>query len=439
MNKKKFAIAGLGVRGIHQFVLPLLGRGLPDDPVFTDRAELVGILDPDRDRVAAFLGHMGVDIPWYPERATKRMLAETGADTLIVTGTDASHCRHILRGLEQGCDVIVEKPMVISAREVRRVQAAELRSGRQVRVAHNLRYTPTHRKLKRMIMEGLLGRIVNIEFTYNLDTWHGSSYFYRWNRSRAHSGGLSIHKSCHHFDLINWLLDDIPETLFATGGRAYYGPEGALRPRNAQGKPLDPVEERRQCPVFQTHYADKNDPAAAAPATGWDKFKLPYDVIYPPEQRRYIYDDAIDVEDHYAVTVAYRSGTCLTYSCNFCTPWEGYILGINGTKGRVEIKHHSDPDPTGKSQPKPTAGRIVFYPLFGGQQVFEIPPVAGGHGGADGMAKEDLLGTPSAESRELQLVAGSEAGGHAIAMGEAVVRSIKNKRQVAIGKLLPQG
>jgi predicted dehydrogenase len=432
--KTRYALAGLGIRGIHQFALPLLGKGRPGVPSFRDRAELVGILDPDRERVRAFLNAVDEDIPWYPANATARMLKETQADILLVAGTDASHCKHILKGLEAGCDVIVEKPMVIHSRDVLRVQEAEKRCGRKVRVAHNLRYTPTHRRLKRLILDGRLGRIVNVEFTYNLDTWHGSSYFYRWNRERAQSGGLSIHKSCHHFDLINWWLDDVPETVFALGGLDYYGPEGALRPRDKAGAPLDPVEERRRCPVFQKHYADKDDPLRDAPVTGWDPYDLPYGFQYPPGERRYLYDEAVTVEDHYHVTVRYRGGAALTYSCNFCTPWEGYILGINGTRGRVEITHRSDPDPTGITQPVSDTGRIVFYPLFGGKEVIEVPPAHGGHGGADSMAKEDLFGTQSDESRELDLVAGSRVGGHAIAMGEAVVRSIRSGRSVPIPK-----
>ena len=438
-TKHRYALAGLSVRGIYQFALPLLGLNRPGGTNFNDRAVLAGILDPDEERVRALLVKTGRSVPWYPVGAMKRMLAETGAQTLVVTGPDVTHCSQIVAGLEAGCDVIVEKPMVIDARQVRRVRAAEKKSGRRVKVAHNSRYRPAHRKLKRMILGGELGRITNVEFVYNLDTWHGSSYFYRWNRERAQSGGLSIHKSCHHFDLINWWLGDVPETVFAFGALNYYGSKGALRPRGKNGRPLDLVEERRRCPVFRKHYAAKNDPSADAVGTGWDKFGLPYDAQYPPGRRRYIYDKEIDIEDTYSAVVRYRGGASMVYSCNFCTPWEGYQLAINGTKGRAEITHRSDPDPTGKTNPASSGGRIVFYPLFGGKKVIEVPPVAGGHGGADFAIQNDLFGRESKESRELGLVAGSTEGAYAIAMGEAVWRSARSGRPVNIAKLLGPG
>jgi predicted dehydrogenase len=305
-----------------------------------------------------------------------------------------------------------------------------------VRVAFNYRYTPTHQRLKRMFLGGKLGHIVNVEFTYNLDTWHGSSYFYRWNRDRRVSGGLNIHKCCHHFDLMNWFLGDVPAEVFAFGGLNYYGPNGALRPRDAQGNPLPPAEEKRQCPVFRRHYAGKIEPDDNDIRTGWDEFKLPMNVQYPPDRRRYIYDDEIVIEDTYNAVIRYQGGTTLSYACNFCTPWEGYVLGINGTAGRVEITHRSDPDPTGKTNPASNTGRIVFYPLFGGREDIDIPAVAGGHGGADFAIQNDLLLGPSPNSQELNLVAGSRDGAHAVAIGEAVARSIRTHQPIAIPDLL---
>ena len=96
----------------------------------------------------------------------------------------------------------------------------------------------------------------------------------------------------------------------------------------------------------------------------------------------------------------------MAYSCNFSTPWEGYTLGINGTEGRLEVTHHSNPDPTGKTSAAADKGEIVFFPLFGGKEVIEPPVVAGGHGGADFKIQEDLFDKPSKETIELALVAG---------------------------------
>lgn len=436
MTKTRYVICGLSLRGIYHFVQPLLGRNWEGGGNFNDWSQIVGILDVDRQRVEAFLQMIGVQIPFYHANDLQRMFVETEPDVLIAVGPDVTHCDYIVAGLEHGCDVITEKPMVINCEQIRRVREAEQHTGKAVRVAFNYRYTPTHKLLKRMILDGKLGRITNVEFVYNLDTKHGSSYFYRWNRDRSKSGGLNIHKCCHHFDLINWWLGDSPAEVFAFGRLNYYGPNGALRPRDAQGRPLSPVEEKRQCPIFQKHYADRLSSEDNAINPGWSSYELPYNVQYPPDQWRYIYDDVIRIEDTYSAVVRYRGGASLSYSCNFCTPWEGYVLGINGTKGRVEITHHSNPDPTGITAPAEDSSFITFFPLMGGKERIEVPTVAGGHGGADFVIQRDLLEGVCEESKQLHLVAGTREGADAVAIGEAVWRSIVEKRAINIDQLL---
>lgn len=432
MSKKTFALCGLSTRAIYHFALPLLGAGGPGTNDFSGTCKLAGILDLDTRRAAEFLARIGKRIPVYSAGEIGRMARETGAETVLVATPDYLHAENIVDALEAGCDVIVEKPMVISLDEVQRVREAEKRTGRSVIVAFNYRYSPQSQAIKRLILEGRIGRVTNIEFTYNLDTFHGSSYFYRWNRERAKSGGLNIHKCCHHFDLINWMLDDVPEEVFAFGKLNYFGPEGALRPRGQGGNALDRVSERKQCPVFQTHYAAKADPSTTAVSTGWDAFDLPYDVQYPPQEARYIYDAVIDIEDTYSVVARYRGGASLAYSCNFCTPWEGYLLGINGTEGRIEAEQRTNPDPTGLSVSRERHKRLFITPLFGRREEIEIPEMAGAHDGADPLLQRDLFEGVSEHSRRFGLVAGSREGGLAVAMGEAVWLSIRDRQPVDI-------
>ena len=432
MSKRRYALCGLSTRAIYHFVLPLLGVIRNEGNDFSETCELVGILDLDADRVGAFLGKVKREIPVYAPGEMRRMIAETGARTILVATPDYLHCANTIEALEAGCDVIVEKPMVISGEETRLVREAEERTGRSVTVAFNYRYAPHHQIIKRMIAEGRIGKVTNVELTYNLDTFHGSSYFYRWNRERAKSGGLNIHKCCHHFDLVNWFLGDVPEEVFAFGKLNYYGAEGALRPRDAGGLPLGRVEEKIQCPVFQKHYAGKFDPAASAVGTGWDEYQLAAEAQYPPSQSRYIYDAEIDVEDTYSAVVRYRGGASLSYSCNFCTPWEGYRLGINGTKGRLEAEHRTNPDPTGLSHSRHREKSVTFFPLFGGREVIEIPESVGGHDGADPMIQRDLFEGVSENSLALGLVAGSREGGLAVSIGEAVWLSIRERKPIRL-------
>jgi predicted dehydrogenase len=434
MNKRRYALAGLSTRSIYHFALPLMGLVSKDAAGndFSAHSEVAGILDCDAARIQAFLEQVNREVPVFGAGEMAQMIRETGASVVLVGTPDYVHRDNIVEALEAGCDVVVEKPMVISTDQAREVREAEARTGRHVTVAFNYRYAPLNQAIKDLILQGRIGRVVSVELTYNLDTFHGSSYFYRWNRSRRFSGGLNIHKCCHHFDLVNWFLGDAPAEVFAHGALNYYGAEGALRPRGPDGSGLGPAAEKEACPIFQRHYAGKLEPSRTAIRTGWDGFNLPSDVQYPPEEYRYIYDEAIDIEDTYSVTARYSQGALLTYSCNFCTPWEGFRLGINGTAGRIEAESRTNPDPTGQTGPAEGLRKLTVLDLHGGTENLSIPTPVGGHDGADPIIQRDLFEGISEKSRRLGLVAGSYQGGLAVTMGEAVWHSIRDRRPVAI-------
>lgn len=434
-RKTRYAICGLSTRGIYHFLLPLLGKSTtPGANDFSDVAEVVGVFDIDSKRVDTFNANQGLNLPFYAESdGIDAMIEKAKPDVLLVAGPDFTHCEHILAGLRHGLRVVAEKPLVINCEEMNRVLAAEKESTGSLVACHNMRYTGLHRTLRKLIKDGKIGRLINIEFVYNLDTRHGTSYFYRWNRERAKSGGLCIHKSVHHLDMINFVTGDVPDMVFSFGGLNYYGPNGAHRPRSADGQPLPLKETRENCPYFKQHYAGKIDPAKRI-TPGWDAMELPYDEQYAEDG--YIYDDVIDIEDTYSTVVRFKSGASMTYSLNFSTPWEGYILALNGTEGRLELEHHSNPDPTGITTAAPSREKITFFPLFGGKEEFWVEPEVGGHGGSDPRIQRDLFMGESEESKDLGLVADSRDAAYAIATGEGMWRSIKDERPYKIKELL---
>jgi predicted dehydrogenase len=439
MTQNTYAIAGLSVRGIYAFILPLLGRASSfGNNDFSGTSSIVALVEPDEARARQFCKVIGRDFPVYAPAEFDRMLAEKNPGTVIVTGPDFTHHDYIVGALRGGRNVVTEKPMVISSEEARSVLSAEKESRSRVFMAHNYRYMPLMQNLKGLLLEGKAGRITNVEFTYNLDTFHGSSYFFRWNRERKNSGGLNIHKCCHHFDLMNWLLADHPETLCAFGRRNYYGPDGAHRPRGVDGEPLDAAETKRNCPYFQRHYAENFEAAGNDIGTGWDEFRIAYELQYPPDEPRYIYDDVIDIEDTYGVLMEYRRGAIVTYSCNFSTPWEGFVIGINGTRGRIEVAHHSNPDPTGKLVRATADAKIAFYPLFGGREEITVPALQGGHDGADPFMQRDLFGKQSEDSEKLGLMATSYQGAVAVCQGEGIYRSLSTRQTVTLKDLLAE-
>ncbi|MBO5923785.1 MAG: Gfo/Idh/MocA family oxidoreductase, partial [Lentisphaeria bacterium] len=166
-------------------------------------------------------------LPVYHASEFDRMIAEIKPDTVIVTSMDRTHHKYICRAMELGCDVITEKPMTTDAVKCQQIIDTVKTTNKHLTVAFNYRYSPRNTKIKELLKSGIAGNITSVHFEWLLNTSHGADYFRRWHRDKNNSGGLLVHKSTHHFDLMNWWLDSAPETVFAMGSLRFYGKENA--------------------------------------------------------------------------------------------------------------------------------------------------------------------------------------------------------------------
>jgi predicted dehydrogenase len=425
--RKKYAICGVSNRAIKLFMGAML-----DD--FAHCTEIVALLDHDPKRFdVCRLIHPQLDhVPCFREDQFEQMLTATKPDTVIVAGRDDTHVDYILQALGHDLDVIVEKPMATTAEDCYRIMAAEEKSKGRVTVTFNYRYAPIHTKIKELILEGKLGRITSIDLNWYIDTYHGASYFKRWNRMREFSGGLSIHKSSHHFDLVNWWIDQKPVDAFAYGALNYYGPDGELNPEKVDGRYCGTCDVRERCAYYRrwnTRSKRSNIKDDHIGAIGMVNDHEHY-TNYRPDQC--IFDGEINIEDTYTATVRYDGGALLSYSINFSVPYEGYRLAINGTRGRLETVEYHMPERT----PFPTPIQTIdYFPLFGSKETIHVVHREGGHGGADPMMLEDLfLGVDP--WRSYPILSGAEDGAYAVATGEAVWRSAHENKPQRIADLL---
>src|SRR4051794_4785249 len=221
-KRRRLALVGAGARA-EMFVHAITDQ-------HADDVELVGLADVNQARMDAHnrwlqaAGHQPV--PTYPAGDLAKMLAAEQVDQLVVTSVDRTHAEHIVTALDSGCDVITEKPMTVDADSCRRILDAVDRSGRTVGVAFNYRFNPVHEAVRTLLADGAIGEIGSVHFEWLLDVRHGADYFRRWHRDKANSGGLLVHKSGHHFDLVNWWLGAAPVQVYASGRLFFYGENG---------------------------------------------------------------------------------------------------------------------------------------------------------------------------------------------------------------------
>ncbi|MBS4208195.1 Gfo/Idh/MocA family oxidoreductase [Bacillus sp. FJAT-50079] len=424
--KKRYVLIGTGGRA--EFFYGALAKD------FRDTSELVAFCDVNQTRMN-YANQLLVDTYDHPPVATylsdkfEEMIVKEKPDYVIVTTVDRTHHTYIIKALELGCDVITEKPMTVDIEKCQAIIDAVHRTGNEVRVTFNYRYAPHNTKIRELIRDGVIGEVYSVNFEWALDTQHGADYFRRWHRDKRNSGGLLVHKSTHHFDLVNFWLGTTPETVYANGGLRFYGKE------NAENRGVTKFYQR----AYGSEHA-KGDPFALHLDEN-DHLKAMYldaekEDGYQRDQS--VFGEGISIEDTLAVIVSYQNKALLTYSLNAYLPWEGFIVSFNGSKGRIEVRIREqsyinsggEKSEEGALQDK----SIRVLPMFGESYEVEVIEGEGGHGGGDPVLLNDLFGTPRDD--EFNRAATHVDGAMSILTGIAGNISIQTGQAVSVKDLI---
>ncbi|NDL58137.1 Gfo/Idh/MocA family protein [Phytoactinopolyspora mesophila] len=434
--KARYAVVGLGSRS------KMFTRALLEE--HSDDGELVALCDVNQTRMDHHNGWFATDfgagpVPCYGPADFVRMLDEQRVDAVIVTSVDRTHHRYIVTAMEHGRDVITEKPLTTDEEKCQQILDAQARTGRQLTVTFNYRYAPRNSAVKELISSGAIGDVQSVHFEWLLDTRHGADYFRRWHRDKRNSGGLMVHKSSHHFDLVNWWLGAVPQTVFGFGDLRFYGSDNAerrgekVRSHRSHGSPdiaTDPwAIDLAATPELKALYLD------AEHEDGYIR-------------DRNVFTDGISIEDDMAVLVRYDTGATLSYHLTAYSPWEGYRVGFNGTRGRLELDVVErsyvsgdviDPNAAGADQPgnEPIdQTRLTLRPLWETPRPIGLEEEGGGgHGGGDRRLLADVF-AGTREPDPLGRAAGPVDGAYAMLTGAAANRSFATGLPVRISDLI---
>lgn len=405
---KRYVLAGAGNRGCWMYAVAIRDE-------YSDVAALAGIMDTNRKRaeyVKAQMGPEGKEIPVYTD--FERMLREVRPDCAIITTIDKSHSDYVVQALDMGIDVICEKPLTTDEEKLNRILDARERSGKHVTVTFNCRYMPHFTRIRELLLQGAVGEVYSVHFEWMLDCVHGADYFRRWHRRMENSGGLLVHKATHHFDIVNWLIDQDPREVAAFGELRFYGNakrQKGIRCRECDGK--------KECPFVYSGLTDPVIQGMYFDCEGEDGYF----------RDRCVFDPEIDIYDTMSVNVKYSERAVMSYSLTAYSPYEGWKLCINGSDGRLEAAQFD----TGP-QAEDACFHIRLFDRKGGAITYDMKKESGSHGGADTRLLDRIF---RGEKRDpLGQSAGLRAGALSILIGIAANRSIRENRVVKLDELV---
>ena len=307
-------------------------------------ARVVACCDPRHDVALAAAARYGSDV-----RVVKdyQELLGSGVDAVFVLSPDYLHEEHAIACLDAGRHVYIEKPMAITTEGCDRILAAAQRSGAGLYVGHNMRHMAFLLKMKQLINSGAIGE-VRAAWCRHFVAYGGDAYYKDWHADRRKSTGLLLQKGAHDIDVLHWLCGGYTVRTTAMGSLSVYN-----------------------------RITDRHAPEEYGDAS-W------HSENWPPLSQTGI-NPVVDVEDLSMMLMQLDSGVMCSYEqCHYSPDgWRNYT--IIGTEGRME----NFGDNPGQCVIRLWSTRSHYDPY--GDQCFYMPPVAGGHGGADPEIIDEFL------------------------------------------------
>ena len=425
-RKKRVAMVGTGSRGNSFY-----GKFLIEN--YGDIIEFVGLSDINQGRLEYSKKFIGVDCPTFTD--FDEMLKKSKIDLLVVTTVDSTHHEFIIKGLEKNIDVLTEKPMTTDEQKCQMIIDAQRQSKGRLIMAFNYRYGKLFTKLKEIINSKEIGDLISIDLNWYLNTFHGADYFRRWHGLREKSGTLLLHKSAHHFDLLNWFIGSDPVEVYANGALEKYGKNNAFRGDNCRS-----CSHTNDCEFY------------------WDMTKNEkYMNLYAANEKYdgYLRDNClwreeIDIFDKMSVLIKYANNVEVTYSLTTYSPFEGFRFAFNGKSGRLETQegipwrdtnpedqaklHEKEMDNTSHTKIEHKYHEIVTQRNFKEFKRIEFPYVRSGHWGGDKLMFDDIFRNENLKP-SLNHLANVRDGSLAVLIGIAARKSIDESRPIKIAEL----
>ncbi|HNZ87843.1 MAG TPA: Gfo/Idh/MocA family oxidoreductase [Methanofastidiosum sp.] len=188
----KIGVIGAGVMGGHHI------RNLSSMDI-----ELVGLSDIDKNRV----NELSTTYKTKGFLDYKELVKE-GIDAAVVAVPTKLHktvCDYLI---DNGVNVLVEKPIADTVENAKDMITKAKKEGVKFSVGHIERFNPAVQKLKQLIKNDTLGKVVTM-----------SSKRVGPYNPRIRDVGIIVDLGVHDIDIMSYLLEEKVKTVYATGGK----------------------------------------------------------------------------------------------------------------------------------------------------------------------------------------------------------------------------
>ncbi len=143
----------------------------------------------------------------------EELLEDPEIDAVYIPLPNALHYEWTLKAAEKKKHILCEKPLGISAKEVKAMKEAADKNGVILMEAFAYRHSPLTKEVKSLVEEGTIGKLKFMEahFNYYLDNMTDVRF------DEALAGGATYDVGCYNLNIIRHMIGSEPTAVYAVG------------------------------------------------------------------------------------------------------------------------------------------------------------------------------------------------------------------------------
>ncbi len=361
---------------------------------------VVAIAEPDNKKRDFFADKYDIPRELMFEYGEDALESGLPFDAVYIATPDKTHFKLAVLALNKGYNVLLEKPMAPDPTQCIKILKAQEKSKKSLAVCHVLRYAPFFQTIKKIADSGELGKIISIDLIEEIGYWHFAHSYVRGNwRKEEESSPIILAKSCHDLDIISWLAESTPKSVFSKGSLDIFKQENA---------PKTSTERCINCPVKDCLYDARKFYLNHKGEIRW-----PYNVISPTDLSEEARLEAIKKGPYGRCVFKCDNNVCdnqevLIYFKNKIRA--SFILRAGGFQPTRKINVYFE---RGEISGNMWRGKITKIKYTGRRNEDEIEEIdthsLGSHGGGDPRLIKDFFGTINSQNYEDNLTSAQKS------------------------------
>lgn len=325
-ERLKVAVIGAGVRGTN------LARQLVRSNF---SVEIVAVAEPNQEKRRRFLNEFSLDDCHGFNDWEELVKSQSRCEAVIITTLDNQHTKPTIACLKNGWHVLLEKPLADKFEDCLLIEKTQKESRTVLAVCHTLRFMNAFRKIKQLLIEGQIGKLVHIEHMEGIGHMRFAHNYVRGRWAREENNTfLLLHKCCHDIDYICWLVGESCEQVSSFGSLKHFTAQNALNPNHSHCIDCD-VEDSCPYSAIRIYVNEALDEWPARDVCETHTKEAHLNAIKNGPYGLCVWQADNNVVDHQVVMMEFNGGTTATCTMSGYSATNGRRLRLQGTEGEL--------------------------------------------------------------------------------------------------------